>query len=333
VDLVAPLTVPVQPPAPVDTGLAPAPAPGSARPAAPGVSSATPARFLALTKPRIVALVVATTAAGYILGAAAVVGTQAGIPLAARLWVLFHALLGTSLVAGGTNALNQVAERDADALMLRTRHRPLPAGHLTPWQARTFAWGIAVLGTAELAFLVNGRTAILAAATLVVYVYAYTPLKRRTSVATLVGAIPGALPIVGGWTAAGAALDARAATLFAILFLWQIPHFLALSWMYRDDYARAGLRMLSVDDTDGRVTFRQAALNAAAMLPVALALWVLGVAGRVYAVGAVGLTVYVLSRALLAASSPSARNARRLFISTLVYLPALLLLMVVDRIV
>ena len=276
-------------------------------------------------------LVVATTVAGWYLGLANAGVSGAVVPLAAMLWVLAHTILGTALVAAGTNALNQVAERDVDALMRRTRNRPLPAGRLTPFQGAAFAWTVAALGTIELALFVNVLTAALAALTLASYVFAYTPLKRRTTVATLVGAIPGALPIVGGWTASGATLDARAAALFAVMFLWQIPHFLALSWMYREDYARAGMRMLSVGDTDGKMTFRQAALNATALFPIVLAVQLLGIAGSWYSLGGTMLTLGLVALAIVAARAPTARNARRLFHATLVYLPALLTLMIVDR--
>jgi heme o synthase len=254
------------------------------------------------------------------------------VPPSTSVWlaVLFHTLLGTALVAGGTSALNQVAERDVDALMRRTQGRPLPAGRLSPVAATVFAWTIAVAGLAELAAFVNGATALLAAATLVSYVYAYTPLKRRTTLATLVGAVPGALPIVGGWAAAGAPLDVRAGALFGLMFLWQIPHFLALAWMYREDYERAGLMMLSVGDEDG-ATFRQATLNAAALLPVGLVPFVLGMAGAVYFAGALVLSLGLFALALVAARAPSATSARRLFLATLVYLPAILSLMAANR--
>ena len=274
-----------------------------------------------------------TVAGGYVVAtpAAAASGMTASSAPAVWLAVLFHALLGTALVAGGTNALNQVAERDVDALMHRTRGRPLPAGRLTPGAAIGFACAASVAGVVELAAFVNGPTALLAASTLVSYVFVYTPLKRRTSLATLVGAIPGALPIVGGWTAAGAPLDVRAAVLFGLMFLWQIPHFLALAWMYRDDYARAGLKMLSVGDDGGAATFRQAALNAAALLPIGLLPVALGMAGAAYFAGALALSAALFALAVMAARAPSRRAARRLFLATLVYLPAILSLMAVNR--
>jgi protoheme IX farnesyltransferase len=279
-----------------------------------------------------------TVGAGFVVGlpAAARVGFDGNAgtsPLAVQLWILANVLLGTALVAGGTNALNQVAERDVDGLMYRTRSRPLPAGRLDAGAARLFAWSIAALGVAELAVFVNWTTASLAALTLVSYVFAYTPLKRRSSIATLVGAIPGALPIVGGWTASGAPLDAGAAALFGVLFLWQMPHFLALSWMYRADYERAGLRMLSLEDETGALTFRQAALNAAALLPISLVPTALGMAGRGYFVTAAVLSTALLALAVVAARRPSPRSARRLFLATLAYLPALLAALVANRLV
>jgi protoheme IX farnesyltransferase len=289
------------------------------------MAAAAPSDLLALTKPRIIALVAVTAAAGYALGVHALPrGQYPATSAAATWWVLLHAVLGTSLVAGGTSALNQVVERDVDALMHRTARRPLPAGRISAHAAALFAWIISVLGTMELLLFVNATTAVLAGATLAVYVYLYTPLKRRTPLATLVGAVPGALPIVGGWTAAGAPLDARPAVLFAILFLWQLPHFLALSWMYREDYARAGLHMLSVGDVDGRSTFRQAALDAAALLPISLAPVLLAMAGWLYFVLALALSGALLALAVDGARAPTAARARRLFRATLVYLPTLL---------
>jgi len=306
--------------------------------AVPGAALGAPADYLALTKPRIVALVVLTVAAGFVvaLPAAARVGFDGNAgtaPLAVQLWILAHLLCGTALVAGGTNALNQVAERDVDSLMHRTRNRPLPAGRLDPNAARSFAWGMALVGVLQLYIVVNPLTALFAALTLASYVFAYTPLKRRTSLSTLVGAIPGALPIVGGWTGTGAPLDAGAAALFGIMFLWQMPHFLALSWMYRADYARAGLRMLSIEDEHGAMTFRQAALNAVALLPISLLPSVLGVAGQIYFFTAALLSTVLVVMSIAAARAPSPKSARRLFLFTLAYLPLLFGILVANRIV
>ncbi len=286
-----------------------------------------PADLLALAKPRIVALVAITAAAGFALGLCALPpGQYPATSLGATLWVLLHTALGTALAAGGTSALNQLLERDVDALMRRTARRPLPTGRVTPRQAAAFAWTVGALGVVELLAFVNATTALLAATTLVVYVFAYTPLKRRTHLATLVGAVPGALPIVGGWTAAGAPLDVRAAALFGIMFLWQIPHFLALGWIYREDYARAGIRLLSSDDDSGRATFRQAALNAAALIPVTLAPPIVAMAGGgpVYALVALVLSAVLVALSVAALRAPTPRRARRLFLATLAYLPVLL---------
>jgi protoheme IX farnesyltransferase len=267
-------------------------------------------------------------AAGYVMAPS--LGVTTG-----PVWALglLHALIGTALVAGGTNALNQIAERDVDALMARTAGRPLPSARLDVREAMVFAWFIGATGVLYLALLVNGTTSILAAITLASYVFVYTPLKRRTPLSTLIGAVPGALPIVGGWTAASGALDARAAILFGILFLWQLPHFLALSWIYRDEYARAGLQMLSVQDPDGRATFRQAALHAAALVPISLAPAVVGMGGPLYFVGAALLSGGYLWASVRAAQSTSHGAARRLFAASLIYLPSVLALMVVDRLV
>jgi protoheme IX farnesyltransferase len=285
----------------------------------------SPADLLALTKPRIVLLVAITAAAGYALGVHSLPPGQypASSP-AAIWWVLLHAVVGTSLVAGGTSALNMVVERDVDALMHRTARRPLPAGRLSLPIAWSFAWTISVLGAVELLLFVNAPTALLAVTTLAVYVFVYTPLKRRTSLATLVGAIPGALPIVGGWTAAGALLDARPAVLFSILFLWQLPHVLALSWIHREDYARAGLRMMSVNDAEGSATFRQAALDASALLPISLAPVLLAMAGWWYFILALTLSGALIALAVAGARAPTRTRARRLFLATLAYLPLLL---------
>ncbi|PYP30382.1 MAG: protoheme IX farnesyltransferase [Gemmatimonadetes bacterium] len=278
--------------------------------------------FLELTKPRITQLVLLTAAAGFYLGAGSVVD----------LWLLLHTLLGTALVAAGTNAFNQLRERDVDARMQRTRGRPLPSGRLSPRAAGAFAGVISVLGVVYLALAVNLLTAGLAALTLASYVLLYTPLKRKTSLNTLIGAVPGALPIVGGWTAAGGALGPAVLALFWILFLWQLPHFLALAWIYREDYRRGGLAMLSVDDPDGRATGWMALLYAVALLPVSLTPTLLGVTGARYFVGAVMLgAVYVGVAAALTRAATTAR-AWRVFLASIVYLPALLTLMVLDKV-
>ena len=275
-----------------------------------------------LTKPRIVGLVVATAAAGFYLAA----------PGGVDVTLFLNAMLGTTLVAAGTNALNQVAERDVDAIMRRTARRPLPTGRVGPADAAWFAWLLGASGITCLAALVNPLTALLAAATLGSYVFLYTPLKRRTTLATLVGGIPGALPIVGGWTAAGGTLGIEAWVLFWILFLWQLPHFLALAWLYREDYARAGLRMLSVGDADGLNTFRQAALYAVALLPVSLVPTLVGVTGPVYFFGAVVLSGWLVWVGFAALRERGAPQARRLFLTSVWYLPALLGLMVADKV-
>ncbi|HEX9080463.1 MAG TPA: heme o synthase, partial [Desulfuromonadaceae bacterium] len=194
--------------------------------------------YLTLTKPELTFLSVLTALAGYFLGAGLSFGPV----------TLFHTLLGTALVGGGAGALNELIERKYDALMKRTEHRPLPSGRLSPLEAGAFGVGIALAGVAELTAFVNPLTAFLAAVTLASYLSLYTPLKRITPLATLIGAFPGALPPLMGWTAAGKGIDLWGLSLFAILFFWQMPHFLSLAWMYRRDYGRAGYRLLAVMD-------------------------------------------------------------------------------------
>ena len=250
-----------------------------------------------------------------------------------RLGLLAQTLLGTALVAGGTNALNQLRERDVDGVMNRTRGRPLPSGRLSPRAAGVFAGVISLAGVAYLAWVVNLLTAGLAALTLVSYVGLYTPLKRRTTLNTLVGAVPGALPIVGGWTAAGGTLGPAVLALFWILFLWQLPHFLALAWIYREDYRRGGLAMLSVVDPDGRHTGRMMLLYAMALLPVSLLPTLLGVTGALYFFGALALGLAYAGVAVAMTTAVTTARAWRVFLVSIVYLPALLTLMVVDKIV
>ncbi len=278
------------------------------------------ADYVELTKPNIVGLIVITVAAGFYLGS----------PDEIRLVLLVHAIIGSALVAGGSNALNQILERHIDAEMRRTRGRPLPSGRLRTSQSSIFAWTLGLVGVGYLVVFTNWLVALLAAATLGTYVFLYTPLKRRTSLNTLVGAVPGALPVVGGWAAARGSVELQAWVLFAILFLWQLPHFLALAWLYREDYARAGLRMLSV--TQGAdTTFRLALLYAVALLPVSLLPTVLGTTGRIYFFGAILLTGWLVVATTAVMRDHSAKKARRLFLATVVYLPVLLALMMVDK--
>jgi protoheme IX farnesyltransferase len=279
------------------------------------------AEYLALTKPRIVALVLVTAAAGFYLGATG--GVSAAL--------LLHTLVGTALVAGGTNALNQVYEADVDARMRRTRNRPIPAGRLSRRAASTFAWTVGVGGVLYLLVLVNLVVALLAAATLISYVFLYTPLKRRSPLATLVGAVPGALPVVGGWAAARGGLGSGAWILFALLFLWQLPHFFALAWIYREDYASAGLKMVGQGDPVGQRTFRQATGYAAVLFSVAMLPAVAGMAGNLYGLGALALSSWMFWAAAAAAQRPSIPSARRLFRVSVAYLPGILLLMMADK--
>lgn len=287
-------------------------------------TASRPGDFLELTKPRIVGLVLLTVAGGFVMAA--------GLPGPAEAVVLLHTLIGTALVAGGTNALNQLLERDVDALMARTRRRPLPEGRLTPEAAAAFGGTLGLGGILYLAAAVNGLTALLAALTLGSYVFVYTPLKRRTPAATLVGAVPGALPIVGGWTAGGGGLGIEAWALFWILFLWQLPHFMSLAWLYRKDYIRAGLKSMGAWE-DGVATFRQAALYALALLPVSLIPALLDLAGAVYFVGALALSAWFAWISGRAALRLDEKAARRAFSASVVYLPLLLALMVVGRVV
>jgi protoheme IX farnesyltransferase len=274
-----------------------------------------------LTKPRIVLMVVVTVAAGF----------WVAVPSAQATSTLFHLLLGTALVAAGTNGLNQVAERDIDGLMHRTRNRPVPSGRMSASQASVAAWLMGVAGVGYLAVLVGLLVAALAALTLVSYVFVYTPLKRHSSVSILVGAVPGALPIAGGWTAATGNLNLEAWVLFWILFLWQLPHFLALGWLYREDYARADLKVISLSDPDGRLTFGYATVYAALLVPVSLIPALLGIAGQVYLVGALFLSLGFLVANAAAVVHSTPLNARRAFRVSLAYLPMILTLMVVSR--
>jgi protoheme IX farnesyltransferase len=273
--------------------------------------------YLELSKSRIVLMVVVTTAAGYVIGARDF-----------SLLLLLHTLLGTALVAAGTNALNQYVERDLDARMLRTSRRPLPAGRITPRAALLFSAGIAVAGTIYLALAVNLLTALLGAFTLTSYIFVYTPLKRISTACTVIGAIPGAIPPLMGWTAATGALGTGGWIAFAILFFWQLPHFMAISWTHREDYGRAGFAMLSVRDGEGRAVGRDAVLYSIALLAVSVAPSFLGLAGAAYLIGSAAAGATLLVTAVAFARERSARRARSLFMTSNIYLLLMMVLLV-----
>lgn len=279
------------------------------------------ADFLALTKPRLNLLVVATAMVGFYLGLREPV----------RLVFVIHTLVGTALVAGGAAALNQFSERDTDGLMRRTRARPLPAGRLRPIEARNAGLALSAIGLLELALGANPLAAAVAFVTLVSYLVVYTPLKRRTSLATIAGAVPGALPPMIGWAAARGTLSIEAWTLFAIVFCWQMPHFLAIAWMYREDFGRAGFPLLPVIEPDGRSTGRHAVAFAAALVPVSVVPAGVGVAGLVYTLAALALGSGLLALAVAFARTRTAEAARRLFLGSLAYLPLLWGMMIADR--
>jgi protoheme IX farnesyltransferase len=278
--------------------------------------------YVALTKPDVSFLVLMTTAAGYYMGAHG--------PVA---WLhMLHAIFGTMLIAGGTAALNHYAERETDRYMRRTAARPLPSGVLQPREALAFGVVLSIAGAVDL-FVTSGALACgLGVATCLSYLLAYTPLKKRTVWATFVGAFPGAIPPMIGWVAATGSLDRGAWLLFAILFFWQFPHFHAISWMYREDYARAGIQMLPVVDREGSRTFRQIILAAAALVGVSLLPAIVGLAGVLYFFGALVTSLAMVQVCLWAASAKTNVRAKWLMHSTVLHIPVLLGLMVYDKI-
>jgi len=277
--------------------------------------------LVALTKPRVLAMVLVTTLVGY----------DVGLTGSADYRRMIHLLIGTLLAAGGTLALNQYSERDIDAWMDRTRARPLPAGRLQPLEALLFGVALTLLGTAYLAALVGALVALVTAATAILYLFAYTPLKQRTALCTLVGAVPGALPPVAGWAAARGDVTLGAWVLFGVLFLWQLPHTLSIARLYRDDYARAGVRVLPVIDPDGASTERQIVLACVGLVTVSLLPTVIGWTGPIYLAGALALGLAFAAVGIVQALSPSARAARRVLLASLLYLPLLLGLLAFDR--
>jgi protoheme IX farnesyltransferase len=280
------------------------------------------ADYVALTKPRIAAMALLTVAAGALLAGGRDVPV---VPL-------LHAVIGAALAAAGASALNQWLERDTDGMMRRTRGRPLPGGRLQPAEVFVLGLGLSIAGVVYLACtLATPAAAIVAAITCATYVGVYTPLKSRTSLNTLVGAVPGALPPLIGWCAVRGNVSVEAINLFLLLFIWQVPHFLAIAWIYRDEYARAGLCMLPVVDPSGRRTARQMVLYCLTLLPVSLTPVVLGDAGRIYLAGAVLLGLIFLASALRFRRTRSLPDARRVVRASLVYLPAVFALLLIDH--
>lgn len=274
-----------------------------------------------LFKARLTSLVLLTTLVGFYLG------QRDGMS-----WLLLvNTLMGTGLLACGAAALNQYLERDFDALMERTADRPLPAGRIQPQMVVVLGGVISVAGLLWLAFGANLLTAVLGAVTLISYLFIYTPLKRKTTLNTAIGAIPGALPPLMGWTAARGDLSTEGWALFAILFFWQLPHFLAIAWMYREDYARGGFVMLPLVDRDGARTGRSAVSHTLGLLPVSLSPFVFQVSGALYLFGALALGLVFLWCSLRFARQLDHLSARRLFFASILYLPLLLGLMVFDK--
>lgn len=279
------------------------------------------AAYLELTKPRITFLIVLTAAAGFALASPGRVDYPA----------MLTAMVGVALLSSGIATLNQYMEKDLDALMRRTANRPLPTGRLLPWEALAFGAGLTLLAEIYLAVLVNPLSAVIGLTVISGYLFGYTPLKTRTSLSTFVGAFPGAVPPLIGWACARGTIGVEAWVLFAILFLWQFPHFLAIAWMYREDYTRAGILMLPVVEPDGRVTGQQIVLYTVMLLPVSLLPTLLGTAGKIYFVGAIVLGLAFLYFSLRAAFSKSRQAARQLLLASVIYLPLLFILMVLDR--
>jgi len=279
--------------------------------------------YLELSKSRIVLMVLITTAAGYLFAADRVE------PL-----LLLHTLIGTALVAAGTNALNQYVEREHDGKMHRTRSRPLPAGRITPRAALLFSSLVAVLGTLYLGVAVNWLTAALGAFTLTSYIFVYTPLKRVSTICTVIGAVPGAIPPLMGWTAATNELSGVEAIggwiVFGILFLWQLPHFMAISWLYREDYARGGFAMTSVRDEHGSSVAAQAVYYTLALLPLSIAPTLLGLTGTAYLIGASAAGAALLVATIRFFFDRGTGNARAVFMISNLYLMTVMLLLVVD---
>ena len=277
--------------------------------------------YFILTKPELTFLSVVTALTGYYLGAA---GSIQAI-------VLLHTLVGTALVGGGAGTLNQYVEREYDGMMKRTENRPIPSGRIHPYEALIFGIVLSLIGIGELTFCANPLTGFLASVTLVSYLFLYTPLKRITPLSTVVGAFPGALPPVMGWTAARNEVSAEAIILFSLLFVWQIPHFLSLAWMYRKDYSRAGYRLLTVVEPEGNMAARQILAYTALLIPLNVIPWTIGMFGPIYLILALLLSLAFLAVSIRLLRDRSNAAARHVFAGSLIYLPLLMAIMVVDR--
>jgi protoheme IX farnesyltransferase len=284
--------------------------------------------YIALTKPRITWLILMSTAVGYFFG----------LPSGAIRWMgwpswlsLALTLIGTALIASGSSALNQWYERESDLKMRRTKSRPIPGGRMVANKALLFGIALAVSGFSVLAFGVNYLSGLLGLFTLLCYLFVYTPMKQRSSLSTVVGAIPGAMPPIIGYAAASGELTAQAWALFAILFVWQFPHFLAIAWMYREDYSLAGIRMLPVVEPDGQSTARQIVGYASTLIPVSLFPTLLGMTGKLYVVGALLLGGWFLYAGVRVAFDRTIKRARRVLLASVIYLPLIYGLMILDR--
>jgi protoheme IX farnesyltransferase len=279
--------------------------------------------YIELTKPRITVFILMSTAIGFLCG------TYAGG--AWSFLTLIHTLVGTALIASGTAALNQWYERDADAKMNRTKARPIPSGRVTPRRAFWFAAALSILGFVELWFGANRLTALLGLFTLASYLFVYTPLKQKSPHSTTIGAVPGAMPPLIGYAAAAGALSGQAWILYAILFLWQFPHFYAIAWMYREDYERAGIRMLPVIEPSGESTARRMWMFSLVLIPISLLPKFTDMAGNLYLFGALALGLYFLYAAVRASFDRTRPRARQVLLASVVYLPLLYGLLVLDR--
>lgn len=277
--------------------------------------------YFELTKPRIAFMLVLTSAAGFYLGAGQ------GFDI----WLFLNSMTAITLLAFGVATLNQYIERDIDTKMERTEKRPLPSGKVSPTEALVFGIFLCVASEVYLYFAINTLTAILGLIVIVGYVFLYTPLKTRTTASTAIGALPGAMPPLMGWTASANEITLGAWFLFAFLFLWQFPHFLAIAWMYKEQYAKAGIKMLPVVEKDGKVTAQQIVIFTVMLVPVSLAPFFLGISGIYYLIGSVLLGIWFLISSIQTARAKSVEKARKLLLVSVLYLPVIFALMVLNH--